>query len=88
MSPVSSHFLPLSFWYPTPTSWFFNRGADYAPFRLRVTSNAGQMVASSGIEAGGAFEQKVGGQPFFVTGNWDPTASNGVSVLDAEGPRS
>src|SRR4030095_152557 len=57
ISPVSSQFLPLSFWYPTPNSWYFARGADYAPFRLQVNA-AGQTVLSSGAETGGAFEQK------------------------------
>src|SRR5688500_16520711 len=28
ISPAGSQFLPLSFWYPTPNSWYFARGAD------------------------------------------------------------
>ena len=28
ISPVASQFLPLSYWYPTPNSWYFPRGAD------------------------------------------------------------
>lgn len=38
LSPVGSQFLPLSFWYPTPNSWYFPRGADFAPVRLRVSA--------------------------------------------------
>ena len=36
LSPSGSMFLPLSFWYPTPNSWYFARGADYAPVRIQV----------------------------------------------------
>ena len=43
LSPVSSHFLPLSFWYPTPNSWFFARGADSAPV---CAASRGGLVAS------------------------------------------
>ena len=85
LSPVGSHFLPLSFWYPTPTSWFFTRGADQGAVRLKVNSGSGQTLASSGTESGGAFEQKLNGQPFFVTGNWDTVNSNGVSVMMPKG---
>jgi Tfp pilus assembly protein PilF len=81
LSPVGSQFLPLSFWYPTPNSWFFARGADFAPVRLQVTSANGLAVVASGVESGGAFEQKLNSQPFFVTGNWDTVNAGGVSVL-------
>ena len=37
-------FLPLSFWYPTPNSWYFARGADYAPFKFKVAAPAGQTI--------------------------------------------
>jgi hypothetical protein len=84
ISPVGSQFLPLSFWYPTPNSWYFARGADYAPFKLTV-NGAGQTVISSGTESFGAFEQKFGGQPFFVSGNWDTAGSGGVSVYIPKG---
>ncbi len=85
ISPVGTQFLPLSFWYPTPTSWFFNRGADNSSFKIRVNGGAAQSVVSSGTETGGAFEQKLKGQPFFVSGNWDVVTANGVSVY---GPKS
>jgi Tfp pilus assembly protein PilF len=81
LSPVGSQFLPLSFWYPTPNSWFFARGADFAPVRLQVTSANSLAVVASGVESGGAFEQKLNSQPFFVTGNWDTVNAGGVSVL-------
>ena len=84
ISPVGSQFLPLSFWYPTPNSWYFPRGADYAPFRVEVTAPGGSVV-SSGIEAGGAYDQKLAGQPYFVTGSWDPVNAGGASVLLPKG---
>lgn len=84
LSPVGSQFLPLSFWYPTPNSWYFARGADFAPFRIQVNSG-GQTIVSSGAEAGGAFDQKLFGQPFFVAGSWDAINSGSVSVLIPKG---
>jgi tetratricopeptide (TPR) repeat protein len=78
LSSVGTQFLPLSFWYPTPNSWFFARGADYAPVQVQVTG--GQVVAS-GAEAAGAFDQKLFIQPFFVAGNWDKVTANGVDVF-------
>lgn len=85
VSLAGSQFLPLSFWYPTPNSWYFARGADYAPFRIQVNAAAGQTTISSGTEAAGAFDQKLGGQPFFVAGNWESVNSSGVSVLLPKG---
>lgn len=85
LSPAGSQFLPLSFWYPTPNSWYFARGADYAPFNLKVNTANGLTVLSSGAESAGAFEQKLNGQPFFIAGNWDKTESNGVSVFMPKG---
>ncbi|MBP9664906.1 MAG: hypothetical protein KBD94_09800, partial [Pyrinomonadaceae bacterium] len=79
------HLLPLSFWYPTPNSWFFTQGADRAPMRLKVNSAAGFSVTSSGAETGGAFEDKTLAQPFFVAGSWDAAALSGVSVLSPKG---
>jgi hypothetical protein len=79
ISPAGSQFLPLSFWYPTPNSWFFARGADYAPFRIQVTA-PGQTVVSSGTEVAGAFEQKLNDQPFFVSGKWERVDVTGVRV--------
>ena len=79
ISPVGAQFLPLAFWYPTPNSWYFARGADYAPFRIQVNTS-GQTIVSAGGETSGVFEQKFGGQPFFAAGNWDAVNSGGVSV--------
>ncbi|MEQ1924171.1 MAG: hypothetical protein ABL952_16845, partial [Pyrinomonadaceae bacterium] len=79
------HFLPLAFWYPTPNSWYFTRGADTAPMRLKVVAANGAMVVASGAETAGAFEQKLNGQPFFVAGNWDISNQNGVSVYVPKG---
>jgi hypothetical protein len=84
LSPVGAQFLPLSFWYPTPNSWYFARGADYAPVHLQVTAANGQTVAASGTESGG-FDQKLNIQPFFLTGNWDAVKVGDVSVLLAKG---
>ncbi|MBC7900943.1 MAG: hypothetical protein H7070_12930 [Saprospiraceae bacterium] len=81
VSPAGSQFLPTSFWYPTPNSWYFARGADYAPFRLTVNSSSGQSVISSGrSEAANTFDQKLGVQPMFVSGSWDAANVEGISV--------
>lgn len=84
-SGSGGHFLPLSFWYPTPNSWYFTRGADTAPVRLKVSAPNGATVVSSGVETAGTFEQKLNGQPFFVAGNWDVSNQNGVSVYLPKG---
>lgn len=80
LSPVGAQFLPLSYWYPTPTSWFFPRGADRSAFKIKVSGGNGLASISSGTNAAGAFEQKYNGQPFFVSGNWESINSNGVEV--------
>jgi len=93
LSPVNSQFLPLSFWYPTPNSWFFARGADFAPFSIKVSAPVGSRALSSGYPSGAdggsetvnPFEQKLNGQPFFITGNWDKIEANGVSVYIPKG---
>lgn len=85
ISPAATNFLPLSFWYPTPNSWYFTRGADAAPFRIKVTGAPGLSVATSGAEADGGFEQKLNGQPFLIAGNWDAVSSNGVTVFIPKG---
>ncbi len=84
-SAGGGHFLPLSFWYPTPNSWYFTRGADTAPVRLKVMAANGATVVSSGTETAGTFEQKLNGQPYFVAGNWDVSNQNGVSVCLPKG---
>jgi hypothetical protein len=88
ISPIGSQFLPLSFWYPTPTSWFFAGGADYAPFKVTINNVNEKMIVSSGTESGNSFEQKLNAQPFFLTGSWDVVAAkneNGVSVYMPKG---
>ncbi len=85
VSPVGSQFLPMSFWYPTPNSWYFSRGADYAPVRIRVTQTAGKTLIASGREAEGWFDQSLNVQPFFVTGSWDRADHNGVAVYLPKG---
>lgn len=86
VSPSGSQFLPMSFWYPTPNSWYFARGADYAPFRLTVNSAIGQSVISSGkSEAANTFDQKLAGQPMFVTGSWDVANAEGIAVYYPKG---
>ena len=85
LSPVGSQFLPLSFWYPTPNSWYFARGADSAPVRLQVNSANGETIVASGTSSGNSFDQKLNGQPFFVAGNWDSINANGVSVFVPKG---
>lgn len=85
ISASGSQFLPLSFWYPTPNSWFFARGADYAPVRLQVTAPGGVSVVSSGTEAAGAFDSNASGQPFFVVGAWEVANVNGISIYAPKG---
>jgi tetratricopeptide (TPR) repeat protein len=76
ISPLGAQFLPLSFWYPTPTNPFVPRGADTAPFRVKITNAAGDFV-SSGKSNSGAFEQTLYGQPFFLSGNWETSEGAG-----------
>ncbi|MGI8466855.1 MAG: hypothetical protein ACR2N3_00175, partial [Pyrinomonadaceae bacterium] len=83
ISPMGAQFLPQSFWYPTPNSQFAARGADFAPFSLKV--NSLQTVISSGSNNENDFEQKLNGQPFFVTGNWDQVQEKGVAVYLPKG---
>ncbi|MBA2379353.1 MAG: hypothetical protein H0V76_07240, partial [Blastocatellia bacterium] len=81
IGPGNAQFLPLSFWYPTPNSWYFARGADYAPFRVQVGGgSAGSTIISAGAAGPMAFETPLNGQPFFLLGNWEKTESNGVEV--------
>jgi Tfp pilus assembly protein PilF len=84
-SPVGSQFLPLSFWYPTPNSWYFARGADFAPLRLQINSGSGETVIAPGTQSGNAFEQKSNGQPFFTSGNWDTINASNVSIFVPKG---
>ena len=85
LSSLSSQMLPLSYWYPSPNSWFFPRGADTAPFKLKVNSSAGQTFVSSGTEVTGAFDQKLNGQPFFITGTWETSNQSGVALFMPKG---
>ncbi len=85
LSPVGSQFLPLSFWYPTPNSWYFARGADNAPFRVQINSANSETIVSSGMQNGNGFEQKLYGQPFFITGSWDTVTTGNISVLTPKG---
>jgi tetratricopeptide (TPR) repeat protein len=92
ISSTGSQFLPLSYWYPTPNSWFFARGADYAPTRVQVIVPSGLTVVSSGAESGGAFDGKLNVQPFFAAGSWDVVNADGISAYipkgaDAEGSK-
>ncbi len=70
VSPLGAQFLPTSAWYPTPANPLSVRGADTAPYRLKVTNAAGDFI-SSGKSGAGTFEQPLYGQPFFLSGNWD-----------------
>lgn len=91
LSPASAVFLPQSFWYPTPNSWFFVKGADVAPVKITVNSNpsssATVVAAGAGIMSGGAgssrseFDSGLAGQPFLVAGPLDVVNENGVAVF-------
>ena len=85
LTPNSSQFLPLSFWYPTPNSWYFARGADYAPTRVQLAAPSGLMIVAAGTETGGSFNSQLNGQPFFFAGQWDRTETLGVSVFVPKG---
>lgn len=78
ISPISSQFLPLSFWYPMPNTPTSLRGADTAPFRVSVNV---PNVVSSGVDksSGGSavFEQSLSGQPFLVQGDWEKVEGSG-----------
>lgn len=80
-----TQFLPQSFWYPTPNSWFYARGTDLAPVTIKVTPSPGHRVVTSGRPAAGGFEQSIRAQPFFLTGNFTAIESSvpGVTVLAA-----
>ena len=84
-SQSGAQFLPLSFWYPTPNSWFFTKGSDMAPTRIKVTAPSGSTVVSSGTESAGGFDQKLNSQPFFIAGNWENISANGVTVYMPKG---
>jgi hypothetical protein len=86
LSPVGSQFLPLSYWYPTPNSWFFARGADFAPFSLAVIGTQSEFITSGERRSKDViFEQKLNGQPFFVAGDWDKINANSVTVYLPKG---
>ncbi len=85
ITPSSSVFMPLSFWYPTPNSWFFTKGADAAPVRVRVNAPGGQSVISSGVETVAVFDQKLNVQPFFISGSWESKNEGGVAVFSPVG---
>ena len=82
ISPIGSQFLPLASWYPMLNTAFTIRGADTAPFKLRVE---GANIISSGIERAqsGAvtYEQSLNGEPFFLQGEWARNEGSG----DAQG---
>ena len=85
LSPVGSQFLPLSYWYPTPTSWYFTGGGDYAPYNLKVNGNGDLQAISAGNATADGFDQKLFGQPFFVTGNWEVSNISNVEVYTPKG---
>ncbi|REJ78177.1 MAG: hypothetical protein DWQ47_17695 [Acidobacteria bacterium] len=80
LSEAGSQFLPFSFWYPTPTSWFFTGGADFAPVRITVNGADGQSVFSAGSGTANTFDLPLNGQPFFVAGTYENTVVEGVEV--------
>lgn len=81
ISSAGSQFLPLSYWYPTPNSWFFARGADFAPVKIQATVPSGTTVISAGTETGNFFESKLNGQPFFIVGAFDKIQGAGDTSI-------
>lgn len=90
ISPIGSQFLPLSFWYPVINTPFTVRGADTAPFRLKV---GGVNIISSGNEIVNGpttvCEQSLTAQPFFLQGEWDKSEgvgeAKGITAFLAKG---
>ncbi len=85
LARLNSQFLPMSFWYPTTTSWYYPGGADHAPVTLKVNNTGGRDLLSAGSEVNGQFVNKLNGQPFFVTGKWNETDADGIEIYS---PRS
>lgn len=86
VSAAGTQLLPLSYWYPTPTSWLFARGADFAPTELRVAGRAGTGVIAPGNAVGsGLFSTGLRIQPFFLAGNWETVEALGVTVYLPKG---
>ena len=85
MSPSTVQFLPTSYWYTTPNSWFFARGADNAPVTIRFGNLNGRNAVAAGVETSGNFAFDSSGQPFFSVGNWDITNTSGVSIYSPKG---
>ena len=84
-SGQSSQFLPLSFWYPTPNSWFFTRGADYAPTKISFSGDSRRTFLSSGLSSGSEFKSELNVQPFFVSGNWEKLEVGGAELFVQRG---
>ena len=79
ISPIGSQFRPESIWYPMLNTPSTVRGADTAPFRIKVE---GANVISSGLDRGQigsavVYEQPLHGLPFFVQGEWDRSEGSG-----------
>jgi len=88
LTAFTSQFLPLSFWYPTPNSWFFARGADYAPVTVSFTGEGRRTFVSSGYENSGAFTSMLKTQPFFLSGSWEKIESKDAEFLIPRGATS
>ncbi len=82
ISPLGSQFVPilstnvdtapLTLWYPTVSSPFNPKGADFAPFKLSVSgASSGETVVSSGKATGNSFEQSLNSQPLFIVGDFE-----------------
>jgi tetratricopeptide (TPR) repeat protein len=79
ISSTGSQFLPMSFWYPAPSTPYTAKGADTAPVRIVVS---GTGVISSGLQKSdvtGAvvYENALNGQPFFLQGDWEKVDGSG-----------
>lgn len=80
LSASGSQFLPFSFWYPTPTSWFYTGGADFAPFKITVNGAGTSGFFSAGSASGNSYELSLNGQPFFIAGPYESTTVEGVEI--------
>jgi tetratricopeptide (TPR) repeat protein len=77
ISPLGSLFLPLSFWYPAPNTYYSIRGADVAPLQITVNAGSGEKLISTGKASGSTYIQPLHAQPFFLTGRWETVEGSG-----------
>ncbi len=73
ISAVGSQFLPMSFWYPAPSTPYTPKGPDTAPLRVVVSGSGVISAGNEKSDSSGAvvFDNSLNGQPFFLQGDWE-----------------